>query len=172
VPSASGRHLSGIADPLNGHIDDFRIAHVQRSDGWIETTWNNVGDPEGFVVAGTEGQEGGEPPPLAGTPAISHRCDVPHNAPRWDCRMLSPCDHHGRPSEAAMARTIRIGPVIILAATRLLPTGIASAFTRDAATVLINELRYDNTRLDQNEAVEIAGLSETDLTGWRPVLCK
>ena len=25
----------GIADPLNGHIDEFRIAHVQRSDGWI-----------------------------------------------------------------------------------------------------------------------------------------
>ena len=34
-----GRHVSGIADPFNGHIDEFRIAHVQRSDGWIETTW-------------------------------------------------------------------------------------------------------------------------------------
>ena len=31
---------SGIADPFNGHIDAFRIAHVQRSDGWIATTWN------------------------------------------------------------------------------------------------------------------------------------
>jgi Concanavalin A-like lectin/glucanases superfamily len=40
-----GRHVSGIADPFNGHIDEFRIAHVQRSDGWIETTWNNVSDP-------------------------------------------------------------------------------------------------------------------------------
>jgi hypothetical protein len=30
-----GRHASGIADPFNGHIDEFRIAHVQRSDGWI-----------------------------------------------------------------------------------------------------------------------------------------
>jgi hypothetical protein len=29
-----GRHVSGIADPFNGHIDEFRIAHVQRSDGW------------------------------------------------------------------------------------------------------------------------------------------
>jgi hypothetical protein len=27
--------VSGIADPFNGHIDEFRIAHVQRSDGWI-----------------------------------------------------------------------------------------------------------------------------------------
>jgi hypothetical protein len=27
---------SGIADPFNGHIDEFRIAHVQRSDGWSE----------------------------------------------------------------------------------------------------------------------------------------
>jgi hypothetical protein len=29
-----GRHVSGIADPFNGHIDAFRISHVQRSDGW------------------------------------------------------------------------------------------------------------------------------------------
>jgi hypothetical protein len=35
---AIGRHVSGIADPFNGHIDAFRISHVQRSDGWIETT--------------------------------------------------------------------------------------------------------------------------------------
>jgi hypothetical protein len=32
-----GRHVSGIADPFTGHIDEFRIAHVQRSDGWIES---------------------------------------------------------------------------------------------------------------------------------------
>jgi hypothetical protein len=34
-----GRHVSGIADPFDGLIDEFRISHVQRSDGWIETTW-------------------------------------------------------------------------------------------------------------------------------------
>jgi hypothetical protein len=39
-----------------GHIDEFRIAHVQRSDGWIETTWNNMSDPGAFTVAGTEEQ--------------------------------------------------------------------------------------------------------------------
>jgi Concanavalin A-like lectin/glucanases superfamily len=61
-----GRHVSGIADPFNGHIDAFRIAHAQRSDGWIETTWNNMSDPGTFAVAGAEEQEGGEPPPLAG----------------------------------------------------------------------------------------------------------
>ena len=44
--------MSGIADPFNGHIDDFRIAHVQRSDGWIETTWNNMSDPGAFAAAG------------------------------------------------------------------------------------------------------------------------
>jgi hypothetical protein len=27
---------------LNGHIDAFRISHLQRSDGWIETTWSNM----------------------------------------------------------------------------------------------------------------------------------
>ena len=62
-----GRHVSGIADPFNGHIDAFRIAHVQRSDGWIETTWNNMSDPGAFAAAGAEEQDAGEPPPLAGT---------------------------------------------------------------------------------------------------------
>jgi hypothetical protein len=28
--------VSAIVDPFNGHIDEFRIAHVQRSDGWSE----------------------------------------------------------------------------------------------------------------------------------------
>jgi hypothetical protein len=40
-----GRHVSGIADPFSGHIDEFRISHVQRFDGWIETTWHNMSDP-------------------------------------------------------------------------------------------------------------------------------
>jgi len=31
---AGARHVSGIADPFNGHIDALRITHVQRSDGW------------------------------------------------------------------------------------------------------------------------------------------
>ena len=37
-----GRHVSGIAAPFSGHIDEFRIADVQRSDGWIGTTWHNM----------------------------------------------------------------------------------------------------------------------------------
>ena len=65
-----GRHVSGIADPFNGHIDAFRIAHVQRSDGWIETTWNNMSDPGVFAVAAAEEQDGGEPPPLAGAGVV------------------------------------------------------------------------------------------------------
>jgi hypothetical protein len=40
-----GGHVSGIADPFNGHIDEFRIAHIQRSDSWTETAWNNMSDP-------------------------------------------------------------------------------------------------------------------------------
>jgi hypothetical protein len=67
-----GRHVSGIADPFNGHIDEFRISHLQRSDGWIETTWNNMSDPAAFALAGAEEQEGGggEPPPLPGTRVV------------------------------------------------------------------------------------------------------
>jgi hypothetical protein len=52
------------------HIDEFRISHVQRSDDWIETTWNNMNDPSAFAVAGAEEQEGGEPPPLAGAGVV------------------------------------------------------------------------------------------------------
>jgi hypothetical protein len=55
-----------LADPFNGRIDKFRIAHVQRSDGWIETTLNNMSDPGAFAMAEAEEQEGGEPPRLAG----------------------------------------------------------------------------------------------------------
>jgi len=69
-PFRIGRQVSGIADPFNGHIDEFRIAHVQRSDGWTETTRNNVSDPGAFAAAGTEEQAGGEPPPLAGAGGV------------------------------------------------------------------------------------------------------
>jgi hypothetical protein len=65
-----GRHVSGIADPFSGHIDEFRIAHVQRSDGWIETTWNNMSNPGAFAVAGAEEQEGSEPSPLSGAAVV------------------------------------------------------------------------------------------------------
>ena len=63
-------HVSGIADPFNGHIEAFRIAHVQRSDGWIETTCNNMSSPGAFAAAETQEQQGGEPPPL-GVPGWS-----------------------------------------------------------------------------------------------------
>jgi hypothetical protein len=62
--------VRGIADPFTGHTDAFRIAHVQRSGGWIETTWNNMSDPGAFAAAGAEEQEGGEPPPPAGAGVV------------------------------------------------------------------------------------------------------
>jgi hypothetical protein len=65
-----GRHVSGIADPFNGHIDAFRIAHVQRSDGWIATTWHNLSDPGAFAAAWAGEREGGDPPPLAGAGVV------------------------------------------------------------------------------------------------------
>ena len=69
-----------------------------------------------------------------------------------------------------MVRTIRMLPPVTLAATLLLAAGHASAFTREPATVFVNELHYDNSGVDENEAVEIAGPAETDLTGWRLIL--
>jgi hypothetical protein len=65
-PLGIGRHVTGLADPFNGHIDEFRISHIQRSDGWIATTYNNMGDASAFAVAGAEEQEDGEPQPVGG----------------------------------------------------------------------------------------------------------
>jgi hypothetical protein len=64
--------VSGIADPFNNRIDEFRVSHIQRSDGWIETTWNNMSDPGAFAVAAAEeeGGGGGNPPPLAGAGVV------------------------------------------------------------------------------------------------------
>jgi hypothetical protein len=62
--------VCGIADRFNGHIDEFRIAQVQRSDGWIETTWNNMSDPGAFAVAGAEEQQGGQTPPIGGAGVV------------------------------------------------------------------------------------------------------
>jgi Concanavalin A-like lectin/glucanases superfamily len=56
-PLGIGRHVTGVADPFNGHIDAFRISHIQRSDGWIQTTWYNMSDPGAFAAAGTEEQK-------------------------------------------------------------------------------------------------------------------
>jgi hypothetical protein len=55
---------NGIADPFNGHIDEFRIAHIQRSDGWIETTWNNMSAPGAFAAAGAEDKKAASRHPL------------------------------------------------------------------------------------------------------------
>jgi hypothetical protein len=66
----SATHQRWHGDPFNGHIDEFRIAHVQRADGWIETTWNNMSDPGAFAVEGVEEQEGGEPLPMGGAGVV------------------------------------------------------------------------------------------------------
>jgi hypothetical protein len=66
----AGARVSYVVDPFNGHIDEFRIARVQRFDRCIETTWNNMSDPGAFTVAGAEEQEDGEPPPLAGAGVV------------------------------------------------------------------------------------------------------
>jgi hypothetical protein len=62
--------MSGLDEPFTGHIDELRIAHVQRSDAWIETTWNNLSDTGAFAVGAAEVQGHGEPPPLAGTGVV------------------------------------------------------------------------------------------------------
>ncbi|MFC1452776.1 hypothetical protein ACFLSJ_05460 [Verrucomicrobiota bacterium] len=45
-------------------------------------------------------------------------------------------------------------------------TGLALAGSAAAQTVWINEIHYDNTGTDQDEGVEIAGPTGTDLTGF------
>jgi hypothetical protein len=53
-------------------IDAFRIAHIERSDGWIETnSWNNISYSGAFAAAGADEQKGGEPPRLAGAGVVA-----------------------------------------------------------------------------------------------------
>jgi DNA primase len=68
--SSRPKQVSGIADPFNGHIDEFRISHVRHSDGW--TTWNNMSDPAAFAAAAACEQAGGngEPPAVAGAAVV------------------------------------------------------------------------------------------------------
>jgi predicted extracellular nuclease len=61
--------------------------------------------------------------------------------------------------------------------TALILTGLASlsvspiyVFAQEPTTVFINEIHYDNTGADTDEAVEIAGPAGVDLTGWSLVL--
>jgi hypothetical protein len=72
VASFPPKQVSGITDPSNGIIDEFRIAHIHRSDAWITTTWNNMSNPGAFAAAAAEEQEGGggDPPPLAGAGVV------------------------------------------------------------------------------------------------------
>ena len=59
-PPGTGHSHRRDCVKIRGHIDEFRIAHVQRSDGWIATTWNNMSDPGAFAAAGAEEQEADE----------------------------------------------------------------------------------------------------------------
>jgi hypothetical protein len=66
-----GLRTRGAMSPIPQRpIDAFRISHVQRSDDWIAITWNTMSSLAAFAVAGTEEQEGGEPPPLAGAGVV------------------------------------------------------------------------------------------------------
>jgi hypothetical protein len=71
--------VTGIADPLNGHIDEVRISHIQRSDRWIATISNNMSAPGASAVGGAVEQEGGEPPPLG-----RRRCDRLPDGRIWE----------------------------------------------------------------------------------------
>ena len=57
---------ANVAPDPAGNLKPASIAHIQRPDGWIATTWKNMSDPGAFAVAEAEEQDGGEPPPLPG----------------------------------------------------------------------------------------------------------
>jgi hypothetical protein len=64
--------VSDIANPFNSHIDEFRISHLQRSDGWIETTLSNMSDPGAFGMAGRRSRK---------AKMASHRVQAPPAVP-------------------------------------------------------------------------------------------
>jgi hypothetical protein len=44
-------------------IDEFRISHIRHSDGWIETTWNNMTNPGPLPGSGRGAGRRDEPSP-------------------------------------------------------------------------------------------------------------
>lgn len=47
----------GYVNPINGKMDEFRVSNTPRSAGWIETAYNNMNDPAGFLTSvGSEEQ--------------------------------------------------------------------------------------------------------------------
>jgi hypothetical protein len=65
--------------------------------------------------------------------------------------------------------SIKAGLVTIALISTLVLLSCSEAFAFPT-TVFVNELHYDNTSTDINEAIEIAGQAGTDLTGWDIVL--
>ena len=62
---------------------------------------------------------------------------------------------------------------LALAAALMVVLGAVTStlsFTMSPADVFINEIHYDNTGTNANEAIEIAGPADTDLSGWSLVL--
>jgi len=61
---------------------------------------------------------------------------------------------------------------LLVALVPMLPAGVAAAPAAQAGStpIFINEIHYDNFGTDAGEAVEIAGPSGTDLSGWSNVL--
>jgi uncharacterized protein len=65
------------------------------------------------------------------------------------------------------------GAVAVALAAAVLPAAMAvpaGAVAPPDGTVFINEIHYDNASTDTGEAIEVAGPSGTDLSGWSVVL--
>ncbi|MGH7596936.1 MAG: Ig-like domain-containing protein [bacterium] len=73
---------------------------------------------------------------------------------------------HVRGRDRFMPKTRAVGLFALASFSLLLSLRAALAQT----PVFINEIHYDNTGADANEAIEIAGPAGTDLTGWSIVL--
>ena len=58
-----------MTDPFAGHIDELRIAHVPRSDGWIEINSNDRSGPGTLAIAAARLSIGGPIGTLLGSVA-------------------------------------------------------------------------------------------------------
>ena len=61
---------------------------------------------------------------------------------------------------------VRSFRVLFISTILLLVPTLAFHAQTTGTTIFINEIHYDNTGADADEAVEIAGPAGTDLTGW------
>lgn len=145
----------------NGGVHDlvFTVARTGGSDGAVSASWT-------ITLGSADAADLGVGQPLSGTVSFAD------GATTAEIRISISGDTAFEPSESvSIALTNPQGGAAIATGTAtgtILNDDVAPP--APAANVYINEIHYDNAGTDTGEAIEIAGVAGTDLSGYKLVL--